>query len=104
MPETITMGPDGTLQVPEEPVIPFVQGDGTGVDIWPATRLVLDAAAAKHGRRIAWREVLAGQKAYDETGLMPIPESGRMRQPNASWSRPMSCLASGVPSSTSRPA
>ena len=68
MSETITMGADGILRVPEEPVIPFVQGDGTGVDIWPATRLVLDAAAAKHGRRIAWKEVLAGQKAYDETG------------------------------------
>ena len=64
----ITMSPTGTLQVPEEPIIPFIEGDGTGVDIWPAAKLVLDAAAAKHAKRVAWKEVLAGQKAYDEVG------------------------------------
>ncbi len=64
----ITMGADGTLHVPDDPVIPFIQGDGTGIDIWPAARSVLDAAAARHGRTIAWKEVLAGQRAYDETG------------------------------------
>jgi isocitrate dehydrogenase len=68
MAERITMGADGALNVPEEPVIPFIEGDGTGVDIWPAAKLVLDAAAAKHGHRVAWKEVLAGQKAFDETG------------------------------------
>jgi len=46
--DTITMH-DGRLQVPAQPVIPFIEGDGTGVDIWPAARLVMDAAAAKHG-------------------------------------------------------
>ncbi len=64
----ITRAADGTLQVPDEPIIPFIEGDGTGVDIWPATQLVLDAAAARTGRTIAWKEVLAGQKAYDKTG------------------------------------
>ncbi|MDQ3680212.1 MAG: NADP-dependent isocitrate dehydrogenase [Actinomycetota bacterium] len=64
----ITTGADGALHVPDEPIIPFIQGDGTGIDIWPAARAVIDAAAAKHGRRIAWKEVLAGQRAYDETG------------------------------------
>jgi isocitrate dehydrogenase len=64
----ITMGADGSLSVPDEPIIPFVEGDGTGVDIWPASRLVLDAAAKKHGKTIAWKEVLAGQKAFDNTG------------------------------------
>jgi isocitrate dehydrogenase len=64
----ITMGDDGVLAVPDEPVIPFIRGDGTGVDIWPAAQMALDAAAARHGKRIAWKEVLAGQKAYDETG------------------------------------
>ena len=54
--------------VPDEPIIPFIEGDGTGVDIWPAAKLVLDAAAAKHGHKVAWKEVLAGQKAFDETG------------------------------------
>ncbi|MGH8200373.1 MAG: NADP-dependent isocitrate dehydrogenase, partial [Steroidobacteraceae bacterium] len=56
------------LQVPDEPIIPFIEGDGTGVDIWPAAQLVLDAAAKKHGHSVAWKEVLAGQKAFDETG------------------------------------
>ena len=64
----ITMGTDGVLTVPDEPIIPFIEGDGIGVDIWPAARLVLDAAAARHGRRVEWTEVLAGQRAYDETG------------------------------------
>src|SRR5450755_1277525 len=68
MSERITMGTDGALVVPDEPIIPFIEGDGTGVDIWPAAKLVLDAAAARHGRSVAWKEVLAGQKAFDETG------------------------------------
>ncbi|MGH8995639.1 MAG: isocitrate/isopropylmalate family dehydrogenase, partial [Acidimicrobiales bacterium] len=68
MAEKITMGADGALSVPVEPIIPFIEGDGTGVDIWPAAKLVLDAAAAKRGRSVAWKEVLAGQKAFDRTG------------------------------------
>src|SRR3954469_7262669 len=68
MPEKITMQADGSLSVPDEPIIPYVEGDGTGVDIWPAAQLVMDAAAAKHGKKIAWKEVLAGQKAFDATG------------------------------------
>ena len=68
MAELISLGADGALQVPAEPIIPFIEGDGTGVDIWPAAKLVLDAAAAKHGRSVAWKEVLAGQKAFDQTG------------------------------------
>ena len=47
MAEKITMGDDGVLNVPDDPIIPFIEGDGTGVDIWPAARLVLDTAAAK---------------------------------------------------------
>ena len=68
MAEKITMGAGGALRVPDEPIVPFIQGDGTGIDIWPAAQLVMDAAAAKHGKRIAWKEVLAGEKAYKETG------------------------------------
>jgi isocitrate dehydrogenase len=68
MPEKITQDAAGRLTVPDEPIIPFIEGDGTGVDIWPAAQLVMDAAAAKHGKRISWMEVLAGQKAFDETG------------------------------------
>src|SRR5258708_13943668 len=66
MADKITMS-NGVLTVPDEPIIPFVEGDGTGVDIWPAAQLVMDAAAAKHGKSIAWREVLAGGKAFKAT-------------------------------------
>ena len=59
---------DGRLTVPDDPIIPFIEGDGTGVDIWPAAQLVLDATAKKHGKTIEWREVLAGEKAFNETG------------------------------------
>ena len=62
---------DGRMTVPDHPVIPFIEGDGTGPDIWRASVRVLDAAvAAAYGakRRIGWLEVLAGQKAFDETG------------------------------------
>ncbi|HXS81867.1 MAG TPA: NADP-dependent isocitrate dehydrogenase [Methylomirabilota bacterium] len=61
----------GRMVVPDHPVIPFIEGDGTGPDIWRASVRVLDAAVAKaYGgkRRIGWLEVLAGQKAFDETG------------------------------------
>jgi isocitrate dehydrogenase len=70
------MGPDG-LTVPDEPIVPFIEGDGTGPDIWAASVRVFDAAVEKaYGgdRRIAWKEVLAGQKAYDETGEW-LPEA-----------------------------
>jgi isocitrate dehydrogenase len=62
------MGSDGVLRVPDEPIIPFIEGDGTGVDIWPAAKLVLDAAATRTGKTVAWKEVLAGEKAFTETG------------------------------------
>jgi isocitrate dehydrogenase len=62
---------DGQLTVPQRPVIPFIEGDGTGPDIWRATKIVLDAAVAKAyggARSIAWMEVLAGEKAFNQTG------------------------------------
>ncbi|WP_349632173.1 NADP-dependent isocitrate dehydrogenase [Acidithrix sp. C25] len=73
MAEKITMSPDGTLNVPNDPIIPFIEGDGIGVDIWPAARLVMDAAAKKYGKNVAWKEVLAGEKAFKETGSW-LPE------------------------------
>jgi len=60
----------GVIQVPDAPIIPYIEGDGIGPDIWKATQRVVDAAVDKsyHGkRRIAWREVLAGEKAYNAT-------------------------------------
>jgi isocitrate dehydrogenase len=73
--ENITMGQDG-LDVPDEPVIPFIEGDGTGPDIWAASVRAFDAAVEKaYGgqRRIAWKEVLAGEKANNEVGSW-LPE------------------------------
>ena len=70
MPTTITMGPSG-LTVPDDPIVPFIEGDGTGPDIWAAALRVLDASVQKaYGgdRVIAWKEVLAGEKAYNKTG------------------------------------
>jgi isocitrate dehydrogenase len=61
----------GKLQVPEHPIIPFVEGDGTGRDIWRASKRVLDAAVEKsyNGKRtIQWMEVFAGEKAYNNFG------------------------------------
>jgi isocitrate dehydrogenase len=60
---------DGKFLVPDHPIIPFIEGDGTGPDIWRASRMVFDAAVARaYGgrRKIAWFEVLAGEKAFRE--------------------------------------
>ena len=62
---------DGKLTVPDHPIVPFIEGDGTGPDIWRASVRVFDAAVAKaydSHRSIAWREVLAGEKAFTATG------------------------------------
>lgn len=58
---------NGELKVPDQPVIPFIEGDGTGIDIWPATKHVLDSAVQKSyngTKKIIWKEVLAGEKSY----------------------------------------
>lgn len=68
---------NGKLNVPDNPVIPYIEGDGTGVDIWPASQLVFDAAVKKaYGgkRSIQWMEVLAGEKAFNQTGSW-MPEA-----------------------------
>ena len=70
MGEKITIQ-NGKLNVPNNPVVPFIEGDGTGRDIWKASVRVLDAAVEKaYGgtRKIEWKEVLAGEKAFNETG------------------------------------
>jgi isocitrate dehydrogenase len=61
----------GRLEVPSEPIIPFIEGDGTGRDIWRASQRVLDAAVSKaygETRRIHWMEVFAGEKAFEKIG------------------------------------
>src|SRR3972149_12180768 len=62
---------NGQLVVPDDPTIPFIEGDGTGPDIWRASVRVIDAAVEKAfgGRkRIVWKEILAGEKAHKATG------------------------------------
>jgi len=62
---------NGQLNVPDNPVIPFIEGDGTGVDIWPAAKKVMDAAVEKAyggSKSIAWKEVYAGEKSYNMNG------------------------------------
>ena len=62
---------EGKLHVPDQPVVPFIEGDGIGVDIWPASKAVFDAAVEKAyqgAKKIEWMEVYAGQKAYDRNG------------------------------------
>ncbi len=69
--DMITIKADGSLNVPANPIIPFIEGDGTGPDIWAAARKVLDAAVAKSykgTRTIEWLEILAGEKAFQQTG------------------------------------
>src|SRR3970282_510771 len=66
----ITMRTDG-LAVPDDPIVPFIEGDGTGPDIWAAAVRVFDAAVeeAYGGKRsISWSEGMAGQRAFNETG------------------------------------
>jgi isocitrate dehydrogenase len=67
--QVITQGPQGELQVPDRPIIPFIEGDGTGPDIWRASQRVLDTAVEKaYGgqKAIAWFEVYAGEKAFNQ--------------------------------------
>ena len=62
---------NGKLTVPDQPVIPYIEGDGTGVDIWPASQHVIDSAVQKaYGgkRKIQWLEVMAGEKSFQKTG------------------------------------
>jgi len=72
----ITMGPGGELNVPDQPIIPFIEGDGIGPDIWASSVKVFDAAVEKaYGgkRKVEWLEVLAGEKAFRQTGSW-LPE------------------------------
>ncbi|MFW5689388.1 MAG: NADP-dependent isocitrate dehydrogenase [bacterium] len=77
---------DGALEVPDRPIICFIEGDGTGPDIWAASRRVFDAAVAKaYGgtKRIAWMEVFAGDKAnevYGETLWLPEETKDALRE------------------------
>jgi len=69
--EKITINQDSSINIPDQPIIPFIEGDGIGPDIWAATRKVLDAAVEKsYGgkHKIHWLEIYAGEKAKEKTG------------------------------------
>ncbi len=84
--EKITVNADNSLNVPNTPIIPFIQGDGIGADITPPMQKVVDAAVAKaYGatRKIAWMEVFAGEKAtkvYDATTWLPAETMKALRE------------------------
>ncbi|MGB2687890.1 MAG: NADP-dependent isocitrate dehydrogenase, partial [Desulfobacterales bacterium] len=66
----IVYSEDGNLVVPDFPVIPFIEGDGIGPDIWRASQRVMDAAVSSvfgDKRKIQWLEILAGEKAFNRT-------------------------------------
>jgi isocitrate dehydrogenase len=76
--QKITLEADGSVSVPDFPIIPYIEGDGIGPDIWKATKKVLDAAIKKtYGdkKKILWKEILAGEKAYRRTGKWLLPET-----------------------------
>ena len=71
MTQHITMGTNGKINVPNNPIIPFIEGDGIGPEVWAAIKMVLDAAIEKvykGERKIEWKEILAGEKAFNKTG------------------------------------
>ncbi|MBT8202889.1 MAG: NADP-dependent isocitrate dehydrogenase [Acidimicrobiia bacterium] len=83
MANLITMGPDG-LQVPDDPILPFIEGDGIGPDIWAAAVRVFDAAidtAYGGSRSVTWQQVLAGEAAFEQTGeWLPEETVGTFRE------------------------
>ncbi|MCP5340304.1 MAG: NADP-dependent isocitrate dehydrogenase [Sinobacteraceae bacterium] len=80
----ITINPDGSIDVPDRPIVPYIEGDGIGIDVTPAMLKVVDAAVHKaYGgrRRIAWMEVYAGEKAHRMTGSwLPDETSHALRE------------------------
>ena len=95
----ITAAPGGGLSVPPEPLVLFIEGDGTGPDIWRATRPVLDAAVAKaYGgqRQILWQEVLAGEKAFKQTrSYLPVESLTALRQYRVALKGPLTTPIGG---------
>ncbi|OOF38686.1 NADP-dependent isocitrate dehydrogenase [Rodentibacter mrazii] len=84
--QAITLNQDGSLNVPNNPIIPFIEGDGIGVDVTPAMRLVIDAAVSKAygtARKIDWLEIYAGEKAnqvYGENTWLPAETLNAIKQ------------------------
>ena len=90
---------DGRWIVPDHPIIPFIEGDGTGPDIWRAASKVFDAAVSKTSggkRGVVWREVLAGQKAFNQTGnWLPEETLGKIREHRVAIKGPLTTPVGG---------
>jgi len=90
---------DGIISVPDNPAVLFIEGDGTGPDIWRATRIALDAAVGKaYGgkRKIEWMEVLAGEKAFKKTGQwLPEETLDRIREYKVAIKGPLTTPVGG---------
>ena len=90
---------NGQLQVPDQPIIPFIEGDGIGPDVWRASKMVLDAAVEKtYGgkRKIEWKEILAGEKAFNQTGeWLPAASLETMRDYLVSIKGPLTTPVGG---------
>jgi isocitrate dehydrogenase len=97
--QRIELNEDGSLDVPNNPVIPFIEGDGIGKDIWNASEPVLNAAVEKAyngDREIAWREILAGQKAKDKRGeWLPDDTIEKIRKYRVSIKGPLTTPVGG---------
>jgi len=99
--QKITVNTDATLNVPDQPIIPFIEGDGTGVDITPVMKKVVDAAVAKaYGgkRQIAWMEVYAGEKSvsvYGDNQWLPDETVQAVRDYVVSIKGPLTTPTSG---------
>ncbi|UCH53456.1 MAG: NADP-dependent isocitrate dehydrogenase, partial [Pseudomonadota bacterium] len=97
----ISVNPDFSLNVPDDPIIPFIEGDGIGVDITPVMRKVVDAAVAKaYGgkRRIAWMEIYAGEKAvrvYGDSTWLPAETMTAVRDYVVSIKGPLTTPVGG---------
>ncbi len=97
--EKISLRPNGTLTVPPRPVVLFIEGDGTGPDIWRATQPVLEAAVDKaYGgqRQIVWREILAGEKAFKLMGsYLPVETLSDLREYRVALKGPLTTPIGG---------
>ena len=99
--ERIRIQPDGRWEVPDRPVIPFIEGDGSGPDIWRASQIVFDAAVAEAygGRRcIAWMEIFAGEKAlgvYGEGAWLPDETNAVIRDCKVAIKGPLTTPVGG---------
>ncbi|MEO7960563.1 MAG: NADP-dependent isocitrate dehydrogenase [Ginsengibacter sp.] len=99
MGEKITIDKKGNLKIPDNPIIPFIEGDGIGPDIWKASVRVFDAAVKKAydgKKKIEWMEVLAGEKAFNETGeWMPQATMEAFREYRLSIKGPLTTPVGG---------